>query len=168
MEPVNIIELAREIATEAHEGQVRKISGLPYIVHPQAVAEGVETEKEKAVAWLHDVLEDCPDYTAEGLVELGIPRGIVDVVVILTKEKGENYLDYLLRVAQNYTARLVKKADLIHNKSDLKVGSTLYDKYELALWILKIFHQKRMRQAEEKLEKLAETVLEHNAGKEEG
>lgn len=35
---------ALKLATEAHEGQVRKYSGLPYITHPMAVADKFEDE----------------------------------------------------------------------------------------------------------------------------
>ena len=48
------LELAKEIATRAHDGQVDR-GGHPYINHPQSVAGMVDGEKEKIVAWLHDV-----------------------------------------------------------------------------------------------------------------
>ena len=59
-----LLELAIAIAKEAHEGQTDK-ANRPYFLHPQAVASFVETEQEKIVAYLHDVMEDHPDYLPE-------------------------------------------------------------------------------------------------------
>lgn len=51
-----------EFAMKAHDGQVRKYDGLPYITHPIAVAELVQgvggDPNMQAAALLHDVLED--------------------------------------------------------------------------------------------------------------
>ena len=60
-----ILELALSIATEAHKGQFDK-AGVDYIEHPIYVASQVDTEEEKAVALLHDVIEDSP-FTSEEL-----------------------------------------------------------------------------------------------------
>lgn len=38
-----LIETAKALATRAHDGQVRKYTGEPYITHPQAVVAIVET-----------------------------------------------------------------------------------------------------------------------------
>lgn len=54
---------ALQFAIRAHNGQVRKYTGDPYIVHPVAVADLVRQvggdEDMIAVAYLHDVIEDC-------------------------------------------------------------------------------------------------------------
>lgn len=56
-------ELALEFARKAHEGQVRKYTGEPYINHPIEVARIVSTvphtDEMLAAAYLHDVVEDC-------------------------------------------------------------------------------------------------------------
>lgn len=54
---------AARFAAIAHEGQKRKYSGLPYIIHPARVAGRVAilpgaTEVMVAAAFLHDVVED--------------------------------------------------------------------------------------------------------------
>lgn len=60
---MQLIEHARAYATQAHDGQVRKYTGEPYINHPAEVAQivaGVDGSPEMiAAAWLHDVVEDC-------------------------------------------------------------------------------------------------------------
>lgn len=111
-----MINIALSIAKKAHAGQVDK-AGIDYIQHPLYVASQVKTEQEKAVALLHDVLEDS-DITAADLLAYGLPNEVVTAVQTLTKKKGQSYQDYLEKVKSNNLARVVKLADLKHN-SDL-------------------------------------------------
>lgn len=111
----NLYKKAVMIAQEAHKGQLDK-GGNPYIEHPLYVASQVDTMELKIVAVLHDTLEDS-DMTANDLKKEGFPERIVDAIVMLTHEDGdeEAYLDYIRRVATNTMAAAVKKADLMHN-----------------------------------------------------
>ena len=111
-----MINIALSIAKKAHAGQVDK-AGIDYIQHPLYVASQVKTEQEKAVALLHDVLEDS-DITAADLLAYGLSNEVVAAVQTLTKKKGQSYQDYLEKVKSNDLARVVKLADLKHN-SDL-------------------------------------------------
>ena len=52
------LEKAIKIAVEAHTGQLDK-GGNPYILHPLRVMLSLETEEERIVGVLHDVVEDC-------------------------------------------------------------------------------------------------------------
>lgn len=108
-----LIDRCYEIAKKYHAGQVDK-GGQDYINHPVAVASRVDTELEKCVALLHDVIEDT-ELTANDLLKLGVPKEVVDVVEVLTHKKDEPYSDYILRVSKNPIARRVKIADLEHN-----------------------------------------------------
>ena len=58
-----LIEKAKAFARKAHEGQVRKYDGEPYVNHPiriSCVAAGYGLSVEAiAAALLHDVIEDC-------------------------------------------------------------------------------------------------------------
>lgn len=109
-------ELAFEIAKEAHAGQTDK-AGLDYILHPLQVAAEVTTDEEKAVALLHDIIEDT-DVTASELLAKGLPDNVVEAVEALTKKHNQNYAAYLAGVKKNRLATAVKLADLKHN-SDL-------------------------------------------------
>ena len=57
--------LAREIAIEAHGSTINPKTGEVYINHPEHVAAQVKGDEAKAVAWLHDVVEDT-DVTSSG------------------------------------------------------------------------------------------------------
>ena len=120
-----MLELALSIATEAQKGQFDK-AGVDYIKHPLYVASQVDTEEEKAVALLHDVIEDSP-FTAEELLLAGLLETVVTAVQILSKKKGQDYQTYLENVKSNPLARVVKLADLKHN-SDLSRLSSVTDK----------------------------------------
>ena len=128
---------ALKLATEAHEGQVRKYSGLPYIIHPIAVADKFEDEIDKIVAILHDVIEDTDITIDEIRYDYGLSLHGVRALNILTKRKEQNYFEYILSIKENRSiiALKVKIEDLKHNLSDLKDGC-LRDKYLMALYIL--------------------------------
>lgn len=115
------------IAKEAHSGQIDK-AGVDYIQHPLYVASLVPTEKEKAVALLHDVIEDS-SVTKEELLLSGIDSEVVEAVSILTKHPNDSYQSYLERVKGNELARIVKLADLTHN-SDLSRLKDITEKDE--------------------------------------
>ena len=65
-----MLNKALNIAYKAHIGQLDK-GGSPYILHPVRVALHCQTEDEKIVALLHDVVEDTSitfeDLKTEGL-----------------------------------------------------------------------------------------------------
>lgn len=107
---------AHEIAKMAHFGQVDR-AGIEYIKHLETVASFVKTDEEKAVAYLHDVIEDT-SLTLLDLEMFGFSKNIIEAVDILTKKKGQDYQSYLNLVKTNELARVVKLADLRHN-SDL-------------------------------------------------
>lgn len=112
-EMMPLFDKAVEIATKAHEGQTDK-SGKPYIGHVMRVSLGCKTQKSKVIALLHDVIEDTP-VTPEQLMADGIPADIVEAVLILSRRQGEEYEQYINRVAPHPLCREVKIADLEDN-----------------------------------------------------
>jgi len=119
------LELAIRIAVAAHKGQSDK-AGLPYILHPLAVMNAVETIDEKIVAVLHDAVEDSEELSIDGIrfdtrtyIVDSISKRCVDAILLLTKTDGVTYNDYINRVCENRLAAVVKKADIAHNLSRL-------------------------------------------------
>ena len=118
---------AGEYAARMHREQTRA-TGEPYIIHPMAVVEslmdeaGVKEEVVLASAFLHDVLEDCPETREEDLEVLFGPE-VTDLVCALTKppkeaypspeERMEAYLEGLLQ--RGPRAVVIKLADRLHN-----------------------------------------------------
>lgn len=108
-----LLDLAIDLSQYAHEGHVDK-AGQPYFLHVQAVADGVDTDELKTIAYLHDVCEDTP-FGIDDLTELGFPDEIVQSVRVLTRAKGIPYNEYIEQVKQDDNARKVKISDLRHN-----------------------------------------------------
>ena len=132
------LALCDRIASVAHDGQTRKFGedkGKPYKIHPDRVADSLSSPTDKAIAKIHDVVEDCEGWTFDRLRAEGVDSYIVCAVEYLTKRDSENYLDFILRAKKNSYARRVKMADIRDNMRDLKEGS-LRDKYRMALYIL--------------------------------
>ena len=107
------IQLAQQICQEAHYGQLDK-AGKPYYLHSFTVADMCETEEEKVVAYLHDILEDS-EYDEMYLRMCGFSDKVVEAVKTLTKSVDEDYMQYIDKISQNKLATAVKLADLSHN-----------------------------------------------------
>lgn len=135
---MSTLEKAIKLATEVHTGQLDK-GGQPYILHPLRVMLKMQTNEERIVAVLHDVLEDG---TALSLYQSGFSENIVEAVKALTRGKRESYEDYIARLAPNQLARTVKLRDLEDNMDlqRIPIVSSLdldrWRKYALAKWNL--------------------------------
>jgi (p)ppGpp synthase/HD superfamily hydrolase len=110
---MNLIEAAIELAVEAHRNQ-RDKAGQPYILHPLRLMLQMETDVEMIAAVLHDVVEDST-VAFDDLRARGLPEEAIEAVVCLTKQNGEDYDQFVQRVASNPIARKVKIADLEDN-----------------------------------------------------
>jgi len=87
-------------------------------VHVESVVSKLQgDETAQAVAWLHDVLEDT-EIKEFDLLQSGISKEVVDIVLLLTKKREQTYNDYINSVKQHDIARRVKVADIISNLND--------------------------------------------------
>lgn len=104
--------LAESIARRAHAGQTEESTGDPYIYHVQRVVALVQGDAAKAVAWLHDVIEDTA-VTVVDLVSAGIALDVIEAVMLLTRT-DETYAEYIstIQASANPLALAVKIADL--------------------------------------------------------
>ena len=75
------------------------------------------------------------DITMENLFEQELSLIVVNAVNILTKRDGEKYLDYILRVKNNFFATMVKIEDIKHNYPTS--SKSKQERYDMALYILK-------------------------------
>ena len=114
------MNLARaiEIAVSAHKDQVDK-GGNPYILHPLRVMMSLETNEERIVGVLHDVIEDS-EWTPEDLAKEGFSKEIIEAISSVTKTESEHgteegYLRFVERAKQNPIGANVKIADLRDN-----------------------------------------------------
>ena len=135
---------ARELVIHAFAGHVDK-SNQPYVEHLFRVMDQVKVyandsyplEVFETVALLHDLLEDCPEWTPDRLRGYFPEEGIVEAVEVLTKAPGQVYEDYIQRIKEHPIARAVKLADL---KDNMDV-TRLHKLTEKAITRLKKYHR---------------------------
>lgn len=109
------LEEAIQISVSAHK-DVSDKSGQPYIFHPLRVIAAVNTQDEKIVAVLHDVVEDCPEWSFERLAGEGFADHIITALRSVTKVHEEkDYELFVRRAGENPIGRIVKIADLRDN-----------------------------------------------------
>lgn len=89
-----MVKKAIEFATKAHEGQFRKGTTRPYIVHPLEVCEIVATltddQEVIAAAVLHDTVEDCDGVTEE-VIEREFNARIAQLVAQESEDKSKTW-----------------------------------------------------------------------------
>tara|TARA_Y100000310_G_C20632346_1_gene789309 strand:- start:747 stop:1178 length:432 start_codon:yes stop_codon:yes gene_type:complete len=131
------IEQIEQIVREAHGGQ-KRWNGDDYVTHPIRVSDNMPNKITQDVALLHDVMEDTK-VTFKDLLNKGVSQEIIEILQLLTRKKGQSYLEYIKEVEKsinnNVYAATVKIGDLEDNLIDLKKGH-MRDKYELALYLL--------------------------------
>jgi len=144
-----MVQIAEREARQAHAGQREELTGDDYIHHVERVVALVEGEEAKAVAWLHDVLEDT-EMSADALLAAGVSETVVEAVRALTKpkpkpgpdvsseEKQRLYRDYIKTLLDggNTLAVAVKIADLRDHLRPMNpevLTDSMRQKYEGAL-----------------------------------
>ena len=128
---MSTLQRAIEIAVEAHKGQVDK-AGAPYLLHPLRVMLRLETDAERIVGVLHDVVEDCGHlgWTFERLTAEGFSADVLGALRSVTKTEEEQetmdaasneeerdlaYWTFVARAIRNPIGKRVKLADLADN-----------------------------------------------------
>lgn len=128
--------IALSVAIKYHDGQFRKKSGEPYIIHPLTVAWyliklGIDDDVIIAAALLHDVVEDCglPNKGLELVEKFNLDQEVLDIVQLLSKDpvpkdtppevKFELEKLYYKNLYDFPKALIVKPSDRIHNCSTL-------------------------------------------------
>lgn len=133
----DIVSRAKALAHRAHAGQIDK-AGRPYIEHVARVAAAVSDDPvAEAVAWLHDVIEDCPLYRSN--VEAEFSSDIYMSVLALSRDIGSQSA-YYHGIKSRPIALRVKLADIADNSSeerlallDEKTAARLRRKYAKAI-----------------------------------
>lgn len=131
--PDSLILDAARFSRERHEGQSRKVTGLPYILHPGRVASRVALLEDAsaemvAAAWLHDVVEDTgtPIHEIEQRFGPVVARIVAGLTNHFTKEaypdmnrraRKAKEIDRLM--AQPVAIRRIKLLDRIDNLGEL-------------------------------------------------
>lgn len=122
------VERALRVALSAHEGQLRKsLEPVPYVVHPLHVALILARlgagDVVLQAGLLHDVVEDCDDWTNER-IEREFGADVRAIVAELSEDKSKSWaerkqwaVDHVRHMSSE--AATVKAADKLHNLKTL-------------------------------------------------
>lgn len=139
-----MIDDAIEFATKAHEGQFRKGTRRPYIVHPIEVADIVSTmtndEEVICAAVLHDTIEDCGGITQK-VLKLRFGRRVAEMVAQESEDKSlsweERKGETIRRLKDAPTeVQMIGLADKLSNMRDIDrdypvVGELLWTRFRM-------------------------------------
>lgn len=143
-EETSMIDKAREFATKAHDGQFRKGTKRPYIVHPIEVGDIVSTmttdEEVISAAILHDTIEDCEGVTEKMLAELFSER-VAGMVAQESEDKSRTWMERKsatiehLRTAP-HEVQMIALADKLSNMRDIDrdypiAGEKLWERFRM-------------------------------------
>jgi len=120
---------AIDYAVDAHEGQKRKRSTVPYIYHPlnlacHALSMDIIEDEVIAACMLHDVVEDC----GKKLEDLPVNDETKELVRLLTRVKTKDEdrnaanRSYYENILSNPKAALVKCLDRCNNLTTMSWG----------------------------------------------
>lgn len=124
-----MLQKAIDFATKALAG-LKSSDGEPYINHSVRVMNRMDTEDEKIVAILHDVLEDT-SYTTYDLKDAGFPKNIIECVEQLTRQNDVTYFEYIDDVSTNEICKKVKLAEIEDNKDINRVNKLSFQTYSI-------------------------------------
>lgn len=141
----DMVQRAKELAYRAHAGQADK-AGRPYIEHVARVAAAVSGDPEaELLAWLHDVLEDCPREFRGEAVDVANEMALFIELAAITRRNGQTAADYYAGIRRLPVALKVKIADIADNSDesrlallDEKTAARLRRKYAKALRALAV------------------------------
>lgn len=170
-----LIEKAYNLASEAH-GDQRRVSGVPYILHPTSVAcilvdLGMDTESVTA-ALLHDVVEDT-DVTLDDIIkEFGKEIAhLIDGVTKLKKipnvnreeRQAENIRKMFIAMSDDIRVIIIKLADRLHNLRTIECMRE-QKRRDIALETMEVFapiaHRLGIRAVKEEMEDLSIRYLD--------
>ena len=170
---------AYNFALEAHKNQ-KRVSGLPYIVHPIAVADIlVELKLDSATiitGLLHDTIEDTKATYDLVLKEFG--KEVADLVDGVTKisaleekaienSQAENFRKLILATSKDIRVLLVKLADRLHNMRTINAFSSEDKKKQISKETMEIYaplaDRMGMNLIRDELEDLSFSVLNNQA-----
>ncbi len=139
-----MINKATAFATNAHEGQLRKGTDRPYILHPIEVSEIVTTltddEAIIVAALLHDTVEDCENVTVELLRE-EFGSKVAEIVAQESEDKSKSWaerkghtIDSLKTAPKE--VQMVALADKLSNMRDIdrdypECGEELWERFRM-------------------------------------
>lgn len=139
-----MIDEAIAFASRAHEGQFRKGTKRPYIVHPVEVAEivGTMTADDEIIcaAILHDTIEDCAGVTEE-ILKKEFGERVASIVAQESEDKSLSWEERKGATIRHlgmapFPVKLIGLADKLSNMRDIDrdypvLGDELWKRFRM-------------------------------------
>ena len=139
-----MIDKAMEFAVKAHDGQFRKGSKRPYIVHPIEVADIVTyiTQDKEVIsaALLHDTIEDCKGIT-RGIIAREFGEKVASLVAAESEDKSKTWMERKSATierlrTESFEVQIIALADKLSNirsmeRDYLLVGDELWNRFKM-------------------------------------
>lgn len=139
-----MIEKAIAFASRAHEGQMRKGTRRPYIVHPMEVGDIVSTmtkdEEIISAAVLHDTIEDCAGVSQRILAQEFSER-VAYMVAGESEDKSKTWMERKTATIEHLRSapieiQMIGLADKLSNIRDIDrdypvVGEDLWNRFRM-------------------------------------
>ena len=140
-----MVSKAIVFATKAHEGQFRKATKIPYILHPMECAviiSGMTTDEEMiAAALLHDTVEDC-DVTIEDIRrEFG--SRVAQFVARESEDKSKSWQERKQTTIDQMSSHTKEECMLVLEDKLSNIRSITRDYKALGEALWNRFHEKR-------------------------
>lgn len=136
---MDVVDKAIAFAIKAHEGQFRKGTRRPFIVHPLEVGKLVSsmTKDEEVIcaAYLHDTIEDCEHVTAE-MIEKEFGQRVAAFVCQESEDKTKTWMERKSATIQKLKhapmeIQMIALADKLSNLRDI---DREYPQFKEELW----------------------------------
>lgn len=139
-----VIERAIAFAIRAHDGQFRKGTSRPFILHPlevgKIVASMTEDEEVISAAILHDTIEDCKGITEE-IIRQEFTDRVASLVAQESEDKSKTWVERKsatiahLKVAPK-EIQMIGLADKLSNMRDIdrdypECGENLWNRFRM-------------------------------------
>ena len=139
-----MIDKAITFATKAHEGQLRKGTTRPFILHPlevgTIVASMTEDQEVICAAILHDTIEDCEGITEE-LISREFSERVAKLVAEESEDKSKTWMERKTATIEKlktapWEIRMIGLADKLSNMRDIDrdypvCGEELWNRFRM-------------------------------------
>jgi guanosine-3',5'-bis(diphosphate) 3'-pyrophosphohydrolase len=131
-----LVRAAKQLAEAAHAGQFRDDGKTPYITHPTEVVARIRGDStDRAIGWLHDVLEHT-HVRVPDLKKAGFSDEVIKGVIRLSHLSKTSYRKYLVKVKAEPRTRKIKIADMLSNLRESKERADILKYSEGLLYLL--------------------------------
>lgn len=169
-----MIDKAITFATRAHEGQLRKGTTRPFILHPlevgTIVASMTEDQEVISAAILHDTIEDCEGITEE-IIRKEFSERVASLVAQESEDKSKTWMERKTTTIEKlktapWEIQIIGLADKLSNMRDIDrdypvCGEELWNRFRMKDKNVIGWYYKSVRDSLEKSMKDTESYEEY-------